>query len=48
MTAGWLAPNQEDCRDNRLLNLPQVADAAAYRREMFSGWQNFQIREDIQ
>lgn len=48
LTAGWLAPNQEDCRDNRLLNLPQVADAAAYRREMFSGWQNFQIREDIQ
>lgn len=48
LTAGWLAPNQEDCRDNRLLNLPQVADATAYRREMFSGWQNFQIREDIQ
>lgn len=48
LTAGWLAPNQEDCRDNRIINLPVVSDAAAYRREMFSGWQNFQMREDIQ
>ena len=48
LTAGWLAPNCEACRDNRLLNMPQVADAAAYRREMFGGWQDFQIREDIQ
>ena len=48
LKAGWLAPNQESCRDNRILNLPVVADAAAYRREMFAGWQAFQIGEDVQ
>ena len=47
LKAGWLAPNQETCRDNRLINLPVVSDTAAYRREMFSGWQDFRIREDV-
>ena len=47
LKAGWLAPNEGVCRENRLLNLPEVADAAAYRREMFSGWQNFQIKEAL-
>lgn len=46
LKAGWLAPNEEVCRENRILNLPEVADAAQYRREMFAGWQAFQIRED--
>ena len=46
LKAGWLAPNQDSCRDNRTLNLPVVRDAAAYRREMFSGWQDFHIQEE--
>lgn len=46
LKAGWLAPNRENCRDNRILNLPVVADAAAYRREMFAGWQDFRIGEE--
>ena len=44
MHSGWLGIT-EQARDTVLLNLPRVKDAAAYRREMYAGWLDFQIPE---
>ena len=41
MHSGWLGP-AEEAGDTCLLNLPQVLDLNSYRREMYSGWQDFQ------
>ena len=45
MHSGWLGVTEE-APDTCLLNLPRVKDLAAYRREMYRGWQNFRPRED--
>lgn len=41
MHSGWLGVT-EPAGDTCLLNLPQVKDLAAYRREMYAGWLNFE------
>ena len=40
MHSGWLGITEE-APDTCLLNLPRVKDLAAYRQEMYRGWQNF-------
>ena len=45
MHAGWLGVT-EQAKDTVLLNLPKVKDLAAYRAEMYGGWQDFEIPED--
>ena len=42
MHSGWLGVT-EQARDTVCLNLPKVKDLAAYRREMYAGWLDFQI-----
>lgn len=46
MHAGWLGVT-EQAQDTVVLNLPQVKDLAAYRAEMYGGWLDFEIPEDI-
>lgn len=41
MHSGWLGITEE-APDTVRLNLPEVADLSAYRREMYAGWLNFQ------
>ena len=45
MHAGWLGVT-EQAKDTVVLNLPKVKDLAAYRAEMYGGWQDFTISED--
>ena len=45
MHAGWLGVT-EQASDTVLLNLPRVRETAAYRQEMYGGWQNFKITEE--
>lgn len=40
MGCGWLGVT-EKAKDTCRLNLPQVRDLEAYRREMYAGWQSF-------
>jgi len=42
MHSGWLGVTEE-APDTCLLNLPTVRDLAAYRAEMYGGWQDFRI-----
>ena len=44
MHSGWLGVTEE-APDTCLLNLPRVKDLAAYRQEMYRGWQNFKPGE---
>lgn len=44
MHSGWLGMT-ESAPDTCLLNLPRVKDTAAYREEMYGGWQAFRLRE---
>lgn len=44
MHAGWLGVT-EQAADTVQLNLPRVKDLAAYRREMYAGWLDFEIPE---
>ena len=44
MYSGWLGVT-EQAPDTCLLNLPTVKDLAAYREEMYSGWQDFRLEE---
>lgn len=44
MHSGWLGVT-EQAPDTCLLNLPRVKDTAAYREEMYGGWQDFCLRE---
>lgn len=44
MHSGWLGVTAE-APDTCLLNLPEVKDLAAYRAEMYGGWQDFRLRE---
>ena len=44
MHSGWLGITEE-APDTCLLNLPRVKDLAAYRQEMYRGWQNFHLGE---
>jgi len=46
MHSGWLGVTQKAV-DTVALNLPQVKDLAAYRREMYSGWLDFKLGERI-
>jgi inosine-uridine nucleoside N-ribohydrolase len=45
MHAGWLGVTGQ-ASDTVLLNLPRVREPAAYRQEMYDGWQNFKITEE--
>ena len=40
MHSGWLGAT-EQVPDTCLLNLPEVADPACYRAEMYGGWLDF-------
>ena len=42
MHSGWLGVTAE-APDTCLLNLPTVRDLAAYRKEMYGGWQDFRL-----
>ena len=44
MHSGWLGVTEE-APDTCLLNLPVVKDPAAYRAEMYGGWQDFRLRD---
>ena len=44
MHSGWLGVTEE-APDTCLLNLPVVKNLAAYREEMYGGWQNFRMGE---
>ena len=44
MHSGWLGVTEE-APDTCLLNLPVVKDLAAYREEMYGGWQDFSVEE---
>ena len=44
MHSGWLGVTGE-APDTCLLNLPVVKDLAAYRAEMYDGWQDFRLRD---
>lgn len=46
MKAGWLAPVAEPLSCSTPINLPYVADCAAYRKEMYAGWLDFKIGND--
>ena len=46
MHAGWLGVT-EQAKDTVVLNLPKVKDLTAYRAEMYGGWQDFTIPEDV-
>lgn len=46
MHAGWLGVTEE-APDTCLLNLPVVKDTARYREEMYGGWLNFQMGEQL-
>lgn len=42
MHSGWLGVTEE-APDTCLLNLPEVRDLAAYRKEMYGGWLDFKV-----
>lgn len=44
MHSGWLGVT-ETAPDTCLLNLPEVTDLTAYRKEMYDGWLQFQLGE---
>ena len=44
MHSGWLGVTKA-APDTCLLNLPEVTDLAAYRKEMYDGWLQFQLGE---
>ena len=46
MHAGWLGVT-DAAKDTVVLNLPRVKNLTAYRQEMYGGWLDFQIPEDI-
>ena len=46
MYSGWLGVT-EQARDTVQLNLPRVKDLTAYRAEMYDGWLDFKIPEEI-